>query len=255
MQRGNNQSQSAESSARLAAPSRVGVPGEYEISPAGRTILPPWGSSWISRAAPFSHASSSSTRKRHRREPGSRPTRVSSCTVRSEHRRRSAISSPLVGARPLPVTVRVTAVTPSRAQREPAPVDGIATCPAPSSGTVNEDHRGERRASPHSLARGLASRNPGVALPAFRDTSRARCQRTLASRSHHHGSRRATATARVASCCGSRGRRVRPSGACPSRGSELPGSCSREGFSDGSATVRNPPRLRAWGLRRDGVMA
>jgi hypothetical protein len=49
--------------------------------------------------------------------------------------------------RPLPVTVPVTTVTPSRAQREPAPLDRIAICRAPSTGTVNEAHGpGERGA-------------------------------------------------------------------------------------------------------------
>jgi hypothetical protein len=49
--------------------------------------------------------------------------------------------------RPLPVTVPVTSVTPSRAQREPAPVDRIATSRAPPTGTVNEapDPRREAR--------------------------------------------------------------------------------------------------------------
>jgi hypothetical protein len=43
------------------------------------------------------------------------------------------------------VTVPVTTVTPSRAQRDPAPVDRIATSRAPSTGTVNEAHRPEER--------------------------------------------------------------------------------------------------------------
>jgi hypothetical protein len=87
--------------------------------------------------------------------------RVDSCRSASE-----------LGKRPPPVTVPVTTVMPSRAQREPAPVDRIATCRAPSTGTVDEAHKpdGERRAWPHSLARGLAGRSPGVALPAFCDT-------------------------------------------------------------------------------------
>jgi hypothetical protein len=47
--------------------------------------------------------------------------------------------------RPLGVTGPVTTVTPSRAQREPGPVDRIATCRAPSPGTLNEAHRPEER--------------------------------------------------------------------------------------------------------------
>jgi hypothetical protein len=47
--------------------------------------------------------------------------------------------------RPLPVTVPVTSVTPSRAQREPAPVDRIATSRVPPTGTVNEADRPEAR--------------------------------------------------------------------------------------------------------------
>jgi len=48
-------------------------------------------------------------------------------------------------ARPLPVTVPVTALTPSRAQREPAPVDRIATSRAPSTNTVTDAHRPEEK--------------------------------------------------------------------------------------------------------------
>jgi hypothetical protein len=63
------------------------------------------------------------------------------------------------GLRVHSVTVPATAAMPSRAQREPAPVDGIATCRAPSTGTVNEAHRHEEKARfPHSTARGLAAR-------------------------------------------------------------------------------------------------
>jgi hypothetical protein len=82
--------------------------------------------------------------------------------------------------RPLPVAVPVTTVMPSRAQRGPAPVERIATSRAPSTGSVYEAHRPEERgrASPHSLARGLAGQNPGVVLPANRDT---RVQRARAS--------------------------------------------------------------------------
>jgi hypothetical protein len=53
--------------------------------------------STVSSRAPSSHASNSSMRKRHRREPGKRrrgisPSRVNSCTVRTEHRSRAATS-------------------------------------------------------------------------------------------------------------------------------------------------------------------
>jgi hypothetical protein len=44
-----------------------------------------------------------------------------------------------------PVTMAVTTVTPSGAQRTPAPGDRIATSRAPSTGTVNEAHRPEER--------------------------------------------------------------------------------------------------------------
>jgi hypothetical protein len=48
---------------------------------------------------------------------------------------------------------------PPRAKREPAPLDGIATCGAPSTGTVNKARRHEEKARfPHSTARGLAAR-------------------------------------------------------------------------------------------------
>ena len=68
------------------------------------------------------------------------------------------------------LTVLTLTVIPSRAQREPAPVKRIATCRAPSTAAVNDanDPRREARFA-HSLARGLAGRNPGVALPALCD--------------------------------------------------------------------------------------
>ena len=78
-------------------------------------------------------------------------------------------------ARPLPVTVPVTAVTPSRAQREPAPLDRIATCRAASTGTVIEADRPAEKGALRrpDLARVLAGRNPGVALPAKGDEAKA----------------------------------------------------------------------------------
>ena len=70
------------------------------------------------------------------------------------------------------MTVPVTTVTPSGAQREPAPVDRIATSRAPLTGSVNEADRPEEsgalRLTP--WLGGLAGQNPGVVLPAICDT-------------------------------------------------------------------------------------
>ena len=49
--------------------------------------------------------------------------------------------------------------------------DRIATCRAPSAGTIiRRSTRGERRGSPYSSARVFAGPNPGVVLRAFCDT-------------------------------------------------------------------------------------
>jgi hypothetical protein len=74
--------------------------------------------------------------------------------------------------RPLRVRVPLITLTPSAVQREPVPVDRIATCRAPSTGTIRRSTDPTRgRASPQSLARVFAGQNPGVVLPAFCDTS------------------------------------------------------------------------------------
>ena len=67
---------------------------------------------------------------------------ASGCGLRRAIRtaRRECAFAPRDGARH-----RRHAVTPSRAQREHAPVDRIATCRAPSTDTVNEAHRPEER--------------------------------------------------------------------------------------------------------------
>lgn len=63
----------------------------------GRTTRAAAPRSTVSSRAPSSHASNSSMRKRHLREPGIgrcgiSPSRVNSCTVRTEHRCRAATS-------------------------------------------------------------------------------------------------------------------------------------------------------------------
>ena len=69
---------------------------------------------------------------------------------------RSAVAAARrAGGRGIPVT----AVTPSRTQREPASLDRMATCRAPSTGTVNEAHRSEKRGALPALI-GSRSRRP-----------------------------------------------------------------------------------------------
>jgi len=85
-------------SIRRTSRTRLGTRRAAASAPAGsRPQTSCWPRSTVSSRAPSSHASNSSMRERHRREPGKRrcgisPSRVNSCTVRTEHRSRAATS-------------------------------------------------------------------------------------------------------------------------------------------------------------------